>query len=122
MYSNPSTVKGFHSSISSRPAHCLKERRMQSVLRIKWPGRETGRSFPSSTEVKKMWIYTSIVRIFMASHLITQRYKCTFYILKRIFDRVFNALYFSVPLVILHKYYLCACLHRRGRYYDCGMR
>jgi hypothetical protein len=62
--SNPCKVKNFLFSASSRPALEPTQPPIQTVLGafslgVKRPGREAGHSAPTSTDLKKMWIYTS---------------------------------------------------------------
>jgi hypothetical protein len=61
---NPGEGKNFHFSMSSRPALGPTQPPIQWVpwalsLEVKRPGREAGRSLPTSAEAKKTWIYTS---------------------------------------------------------------
>jgi hypothetical protein len=60
----PVRVTNFFFSTSSRPALGPTQPPFQwlpGILtpRVKWQGREADHSFPASTEVRKMWIYTS---------------------------------------------------------------
>jgi hypothetical protein len=62
--SSPGKVKNFFSSTSSRPALGLIQPPIEWVPGaispgVKRSGREGDHSSPTSTEVKKMWIYTS---------------------------------------------------------------
>jgi hypothetical protein len=62
--SSPGRVKNFHFSMSSRPALGPTQppiQREPGALSpdVKRPGREADHSLPTSTEVKKTWIYTS---------------------------------------------------------------
>jgi hypothetical protein len=63
--SNPGRVKNFHFSISSRPTLRSSQPHIQWVpgqlsLGVKRQGREADHWPPTSAEVKKTWIYTSI--------------------------------------------------------------
>jgi hypothetical protein len=62
--SSPGRVKNFYFSISSRQALGSTQPPIQCVPRalspgVKREGREADHSPPTSTDVKKMWIYTS---------------------------------------------------------------
>jgi hypothetical protein len=75
--SNPSRVKNFLFSTSSRPALGPTQPPIQWVPvvfspGVKRPGREADYSPPTSAEVKKTWIYTSTpLYVFMAQCLIS---------------------------------------------------
>jgi hypothetical protein len=63
--SSPGMVKDFHSSMSSRPALGSTQLPIQWVPgalspEVKRPGCEADHSPPTSAEVKKTWVYTSI--------------------------------------------------------------
>jgi hypothetical protein len=65
--SSPGRVEYFHFSISSRPALGSTQPPIKWVPGLKRQGREADHSPPTSAEVKKMWIYTSIPPyVFMA--------------------------------------------------------
>jgi hypothetical protein len=53
-------VKNFIFSTLSRPALRFTQPPIQLIPGVKWPGHEADHSSPTSAEVKKMWIYTSI--------------------------------------------------------------
>jgi hypothetical protein len=60
-------VKNFLFSTSSRPALGTTQPSIQWAPGVKWLGCEADHSPPASTEVKKIWIYTSTpVYVFMA--------------------------------------------------------
>jgi hypothetical protein len=92
---NPGRVKNFHSGISAKPPLGPTQPPSQLVLgyisyRVKWQGREGDHSPPTSAEVKKAWMHTSIPPYVFMTYCLIKYMTNSFYSLQDHCFRVFD--------------------------------